>query len=430
MKKLTALLLMIILSSCASINTVKVDNIKTTQNDGFYYALPKKHLVLTFEIEKTTKKPGKYLQYAHCFGFNPSDLIQNASESYALKDVKVTSKTLLDVSEVYLMKVNNKILKKTGFELEYATNGELVSGSFENSDEVIPLIQTVAKFASTAFLKDLSQGAVPPGAIACTTSDDYDRAKDIFDKIAASNTGIADMLGGLDRDMDLETMKYSLEQLKKIRAELVSNFSGTITKDKQMLIYEVNPSDFEDSAKELFKISESTGVQLVTQSSNPDFKFKKSLSGLADAKSVKIAVDKKGNDVSAKIIAKADVSKGSFYYRIPANSSFKISEGATIKKKFSSEIPQFGAVVSAPVKLNKVSFSLHPGLGSIKMVKGVNDPITNDSLSGLGGTIKDIRSQLRDEDEKDELISELEKDVKIKELQDKLNGIDSGESEN
>ena len=423
-KKLILLACGLLLFNCATIQTKSLTKIDKETDEGFFYYLPKKHLSLHFTIEKSVPKKGVFSDIAECFGFDESEVIKSEKPFYKIVKITNSSRALPDVSQVYQLQLNQKFLNKTEFELRYSAEGELTGGSLESTDEILPLVNTVVNVAGSFFLGGNFQSGdqVSLADFDCAALDSnqsrYEKAKSTLNKIKAFNSSIADMLEGVEITMDLETKKYSHEQLLKLRNELLSKFTGKLKKQTEVLTFEIDPDDIPESGLEILHFDKSAGIETKLMA-RLDSKFIGCSLG-QNKKVYKIKVKSKDQELKESIDSKTNIETGSFYYRLPVNASFEIHLNDKRVNYFEEQIPQWGSTLAVPETLEKIAFELYPGLGSLKTIGGISSTLNKEGLKELDSTLTSLKSKLKD-NSKDILIEELEKDVKIKELQDKLN---------
>ena len=93
------------------------------RDGSIVYGLPRTVFNVVFEMERTIERPGPYAQYAGDL-LGLTDVIQNETESWTIKNIKVRTRQELDPSEMYvissttLFQTNVLSLKKEGLILD------------------------------------------------------------------------------------------------------------------------------------------------------------------------------------------------------------------------------------------------------------------------------------------------------------------------
>ena len=156
MKNLILFTLLLLLISCSSINTSQLAS-SSKSTEGFYYALPKRHIIVEFEIKKTVLKKGKYAQYAKsCLGLEAEEIHNDIPKTtFTIGEVVVKPKTYLDKSRIFQLGINQAFVNKTDFSLDYAKNGELKSASQTIENEFIPFTTSLVNTVSSLSLSSL-----------------------------------------------------------------------------------------------------------------------------------------------------------------------------------------------------------------------------------------------------------------------------------
>ncbi|MBL7473091.1 DUF4831 family protein [Robertkochia sediminum] len=421
-----SILLMLILSACSSVNTVPLNDVKKTSN-GFYYALPKNNISVSFEIKQTSYKKGKYWECAKSLGFNENEIIDDKKEKtvYSIENVTVTPKVYLDDTKIYKLKINQSFLNKTDFSLEYNKQGELTSGSQKIESQIIPFTSSIAGIVSKLIVPGGSLGPTAPGLVPPSKCDPG-KIKLIIQEIGQIQKQKLAVLE-VSATLSNEQLKFRLDKLDEIENNLISHFTGYKKITTKTVSFEISPESvykYPTKKQELFRISENNGLRRIYEMDNtrPDstniiFASKVNLDG-KNSKAISItlnSLEQFTDSIATKIQAIKDESEtitGSFFYRIPKNIEIRILKGDKTIKSKELPIPQLGIVVGAPSKLKKFTFKLHPGLGSILSFNGKTDSIPIGDIDSI------LNKLVKTEDER--TIETLENQLKIKELRQKL----------
>lgn len=416
-------LVLLLAVGCSSIKTQKLSEISNS-NNGFYYALPKQHLIVEFEIKKTVLTKGIYADIAiDCLNFKDDEVHTEEDKiTHTISNVIIKPKTYLDTDHIYQMNINQSFINKTDFSLEYAVNGELKSSSQSIENQIIPFATSIVNTISSLSVSSLVLDAKD---LADTCNCNNDLAKKDLERLSLLQTAIMNILE-VDALMTKEQLEQRLSKIEDMKAAILGKFTGTKQITTKKLSFEIDPKDFNTGKDkpnynkliELFNIDKTNGlIRLYPKDAqgkllSNKIPFTSSQNTTLAKNTVKISL-KNLSEVPKLINAtKGSPTQGAFYYRIPANADVTISLGESTVKSSTMPIPQLGTVVAAPQKLRKLSFKLHPGLGSIMMLSGKSDSISIGNIDSLS------KSLLKNKDDK--TIESLEKQLKIKELRDKI----------
>lgn len=434
MKKMTPFLAVVLLWSCSTIRTSQL-NLKTASNtNGFYYALPKTILIASFEIEKKTFEKGTFSEYAPCFDIKAET---TNSISYKIKNMEITSRSVLDKTKVYQMNMSRNFLNKNEFSLEYSKEGELTSSDIKNENQIAPLISTIVNYATLipgiAKLGKQEENPCPD-----STSEKYTLAKASYDKAVLYQAMRRKILENSDGS-NKEAIEFKLQKVDQLQEEQLTDFTGKIAVKTIKIQFEIDPEEMDEMQNgastynkiKLFSIDKTKGIKMAPEFSNyVNTGFENN--EITSDENIYIQLHKMEKGIGDIVGSnnKKDDKKASFYYNIPAEARFQIlketKEKNTVEKQADLMVPQYGIVAAGPSNMKNMTFKLHPGLGSILSVSGTTATVDLEKLNGSPEKISGILDKLKKEepeDPKDKLIKQLEQDVKIKELQDKLNAV-------
>lgn len=438
MKKITPLLAIVVLWSCSTVRTSQLNSGTASNANGFYYALPKTILMASFEIEKKTIEAGKYSEYAPCFDI---EVEETAGTSYKIKNMEITSRSILDKTKVYQMNMSRNFLNKNDFSLEYSKDGELTSSDIKNESQIVPLISTVVNYA-TLIPGIAGLGSEPVASLhsPCNNQEEkkYKLAKENYDKILIYQNMLKKILENSDGS-NKEVVEFKLQKVNQLRDELLSDFTGKITTKSVKIQFEIDPEDMDEIGNgastynkiKLFYIDKTKGIKMAPEFSNyVTTGFEKEEITPTETIYIQLHKIEKGIGEAIARYNKKDDKKASFYYNIPAEARFQIlketKDKNTVEKQADLMVPQYGIVAAGPSNMKNMVFKLHPGLGSILSISGTTATVDLEKLNAAPEKISGILDKFKKEepeDPKDKLIKQLEQDVKIKELKDKLNAV-------
>ncbi|MDQ7959809.1 DUF4831 family protein [Flavobacterium lindanitolerans] len=438
MKKIITLFAIILLWSCSTVRTSQLNSTATSTKNGFYYALPKTILIVSFEIEKKTVEDGDFSKYARCFDIKKKD---SSGTSFKIKNIEITSRSILDETKVYQMNMSRNFLNKNDFSLEYSKEGELTSSDIKNENQIIPLISTIVNYATLvpglATLKGDEKKAFTTGLDLCSKTEEkeYRLAKEKYDRIIQYESMQDKILENSDGS-GKEVVDFKLQKVKQLRDELLSDFTGKITTKTVKVQFEIDPEKMITKKNNvitynkimLLSVNKTEGIKMAPEFSNyVNTGFENNQITPTETMYVQVQKIEKGIGEAVGTNNKRE-GKASFYYNIPAETRFQIlkitNSTSTVEKQTDLMIPQYGIVAAAPSNMKNTTFKLHPGLGSILSVSGTTATVDLEKLNAIPEKASDILDKFKKEepvDPKDKLIRQLEQDVRIQELQNKLN---------
>lgn len=327
----------------------------TALRDGsIVYGLPRTVFTVVVNMERTIEKPGPYAQYAGDL-LGLTDVIQNETEAWSIKDITVKTHDEIDPSEFYvisstsLFQTNVLSLKKEGlimdlnpgifYPVENQNNineaGTNSSHSFDlGSDEYFQMQRDTAykrmnvdsSFVRVPYIvekkKKLSTDLLAEKAAK--------RLMELRDGKHLILTGEANVFPQNDAAIN------EINRMEKAYTEL---FTGKTINETYSFSYQVIPNKtMVGKPVTLFQFSDLTGpVTGTVKSGNPvtmEFTPEKKTKGLS---------------VLNRLLSKSEEKKyDRLYYRVPDVVDIKINQGA--EKLFDSRklIYQFGEVIQLP----------------------------------------------------------------------------------
>jgi hypothetical protein len=126
---------------------------ETKKIDGVMYHLPKTLVQVTVPVNKVTKTPGEFMEFAPCF-FSESErkgMIVKPSQSFSINPPSFSSRGVADTSETYVIKTKGKYFESKSLFVEYAPGYVLQKGEAESKDETLEFtVKAIATAASIA----------------------------------------------------------------------------------------------------------------------------------------------------------------------------------------------------------------------------------------------------------------------------------------
>ncbi len=220
-------------------------------SEGAVYFLPKTALRFTVQVEKTTYTPGQFSTYAARY-LRINGVEQNASETFRVTKVDITTFGVADTKRAYAVKYNTKSVAAN---VTLADDGRLLAINAVNKDVDNAPTKFVA--APKAKLEDprkyLNSDILSAGSTAkmaeLTAQDIYE----IRDSKNQLNRGEADFM-----PKDGEQLRIMLTNLDKQEQAMTRLFTGTVEKDTTEHTFVVCPEG-EINKQVLFRLSQKLG---------------------------------------------------------------------------------------------------------------------------------------------------------------------------
>ena len=327
----------------------------TALRDGsIVYGLPRTVFTVVVNMERTIEKPGPYAQYAGDL-LGLTDIIQNETETWSIKDITVKTHDEIDPSEFYvisstsLFQTNVLALKKEGlimdlnpgifYPVEKQNNineaGSISSHSFDlGADEYFQMQRDTAykrmnvdsSFVRIPYIVEKKKKLTPD----LLAEKAAKRLMELRDGKHLILTGEANVFPQSDAAIN------EINRMEKSYTEL---FTGKTISETYSFSYQVIPSKtMVGKPVTLFQFSDQTGpVSCTMKGGNPvamEFAPEKKVKGLA---------------VLNRVQSKSEGKKyDKLFYRVPDVVDIKISKGS--EKLFDSRklIYQFGEVIQLP----------------------------------------------------------------------------------
>ncbi len=378
---LALLAIMLLLSACSSPRPLTSERI-TGMEPGFYgnvsyYALPRTVIVIDVEVQRSTKTPGPYAEYAKTYlGLN--DVIFSPSHHYEITTVSVNGFAEPDPEHVYaiffpeenaqgfrfslneaglLHSVNKKVdapENQTAFVESkdygvYHTNATF--NYFMDSilkEQVDTIIETVPLDTITLQRQTLRRSWVEK-------SKDL-RAKEVADYILEMREKKFDLISGFQEiNYSKEALEYMYTEMDNMESDYLDLFTG-ITSEETIHYRFVHRPDKEDIVRRhaLFRFSSKGGVKPV----DADEGFAATI-----AYNRSKATDKILEQNTRHAPARRQSEKG-IHYRIPEYADMFFYIGEEKRAEARTLVSQFGIVTHLPAK--DLEIELHPMSGSIK----------------------------------------------------------------
>ncbi len=344
---LTGILLSISLLSFSQLLTERLSTATDTAR-GIVYMLPKTILQIEVDTKCILETPGMYFQYADRF-LGMKEVIQNESIRYEITGFRISTKTVPDTSQAFLIGTGKKgknitialtpegYLKSINGKEDNATHSDnlLSETSIKNNTK------TWETLPSSIFTKEMQQ--------ANSTAKMAELAANQLFTIR--DTRFSLLTQDADKTpSDGRSYEIVLSELNRMESAYLELFKGKVTESNQTFSYTMNPQkDFTDV---LLRFSLFKGIlDKSNLGGNPIYIEVKPLSVSADA----LHIDK-------------TAAPRGLYYRVPGKAIINITDGKDVLFTKEVSVPQFGRVLSLPAT-QITSAELCPMTGALLILK-------------------------------------------------------------
>lgn len=324
---LIGILLSIHLLSNAQLLTEKLAT-ATDTSKGIVYSLPKTIFQVEVETKCIQETPGIYFQYADRF-LGIKEVIQSESTRYEITGFRLTSKTMSDPEQTYLIstgkKSKNVVIALTPEGFLKSINGK------DQADEKTTRVAT-----RTIVKNDSKKWETPVSSIFTREMQQANSTAKMAELAANQLFNIRDTRFNLlsqevdKTPQDGRSYEIVLSELNRLENAYLELFKGKVTESKQSFSYTLNPQ--KDSTDVLLRFSLLKGVL-----------DKNNLGGspiYMEIKALPVAADAFRTDLSGTARA--------LYYRAPGQAVISITDGKELLFSKEVTVPQFGRVLSLP----------------------------------------------------------------------------------
>jgi hypothetical protein len=340
---LTGILVCISLFSFAQLLTEKLTTATDTAR-GIVYLLPKTIVQVEVDTKCVQETPGMYFQYADRF-LGMKEVIQSESIRYEITGFKLTTKTVGDTSQAYLISTGKKG-KNIAFALTPEGYLKSINGKASKDAPMEKIIEkTITKdepkkwetSASSIFTKEMQQ-ANSTAKMAELAANQLFTLRDTRFNLLTQD---------LDKTpQDGRSYEIVLSELNRMENDYLELFKGKVTESNQTFTYTLNPQ--KDSTNVLLRFSLFKGVL-----------DKNNLGGNP------IFIEVKAQPVAAQALhVDKTASPRGLYYRVPGQAVVNITDGKDVLFTKEITVPQFGRVLSLPSSQIK-SAELCPKTGAL-----------------------------------------------------------------
>lgn len=324
---LIGILLTTSLLSNAQLLTEKLATATDTSR-GIVYSLPKTILQVEVDTKCIQETPGIYFQYADRF-LGMKEVIQSESIRYEITGFRLTSKTVSDPEQAYLISTGKKS-KNVAIKLTPEGFLKSINGKSTNDEKVAKVAtRTIAK-------EDTKKWEVPASSIFTREMQQANSTAKMAELAANQLFSIRDTRFNLltqevdKTPQDGRSYEIVLSELNRLENAYLELFKGKTTDSKQTFSYTLNPQ--KDSTDVLLRFSLFKGVlDKNNLGGNPIYMEIKALPVAAEA----LRVDK-------------TATPRGLYYRVPGQAVVSITDGKEVLFSREVTIPQFGRVLSLP----------------------------------------------------------------------------------
>jgi hypothetical protein len=344
---LTGLLLSISLFSFAQLLTEKLATATDTAR-GVVYLLPRTIMQIEVDTKCIQETPGMYFQYAERF-LGVKDFIQNESIRYEITGFRLTTKTIPDPEQAYLISSGKKGKNITIYLTPEGFLKSINGGDEKGLHPTALSTETIAKNSpkvwetagSSIFTKDMQ--------LANSTAKMAELAANQLFTIRDTRFNM------LTQDADKtpsdgRSYEIVLSELNRMENAYLELFKGKVTESNQTYSYTLTPQ--KDSTDILLRFSLFKGIlDKSNLGGNPIF------------------IEVKAQPVPAEALRvdKTATPRG-LYYRVPGLAVINITDGKDVLFTREITVPQFGRVLSLPAS-QFTAAELCPMTGALLVLK-------------------------------------------------------------
>lgn len=340
---LTSMLLSISLFSFAQLLSEKLTTATDTAR-GIVYLLPKTVLQVEVDTKCVQETPGLYFQYADRF-LGMKEVIQSESMRYEITGFRLSTKTLADTSQAYLIGTGKK-----GKNITIALTPE---GFLKSINGKVAAEANIEKVVNKTLTKDDAKKWEMSGSSIFTKEMQQANSTAKMAELAANqlftlrDTRFNLLTQDLDKTpQDGRSYEIVLSELNRMENAYLELFKGKVTESSQTFEYTLDPR--KDSTDVLLRFSLFKGVlDKSNLGGNPIFIEVKALPVPAEA----LRVDK-------------SAAPRGLYYRVPGRAVVNITDGKDVLFSKEVSVPQFGRVLSLPAS-QITSVELCPKTGAL-----------------------------------------------------------------
>lgn len=339
------------------------DTSSNAPGEGFFYLLPKNYFVVEVTLNKITKYPGPFAEYAEKM-LGLSGAIKEKSIQYSIKDIKIELLAKPDKNKTFFVEYpskSNKVLpqimpynSENSWQLTFSNPTEHTLAQFEMYDNytLIEKIDTVYEEK----IIDSVKVVIPKINKKMVEKTTEQKAGETFKKIQDVREAVWLLLSG-DYTTDYTNLEYMISELSKEEQNYLSLYSGFTTTEDVNYTFTINlPDEKQDNfVVPLFVFSSNSGISHTFKKNSEQYRLKFVNQHLTDVMQSFLSNNKK----------KKSDKVNSFYYRIPEYYQVSvISSNNEIKNLGSMPISQYGIINVSPK--NTVSLKFNTMTGEIE----------------------------------------------------------------
>jgi hypothetical protein len=352
----------------------------STDKEGFFYSLPQTHLKVEVIVERSEKVAGPLASYAEKY-LGVSGMQQSNVIKYEIKDVRLSTYTQTDPSQLYFVQVNKRSKDDKLLALSINESGVLigvnnpVQNNLEIQEDVEFKVKSKKKKDYFSYFSDYNFYKKTDTVVRRISIDTFSIEKYKFNTTLIEKNPemkaaeIAEKLKKLRKDRYLlltgfqeinygSGIAYMDGELKKIEAAYLSLFTGYTKTELIYKSFTILP-DKDKSGKNVpvFRFSDSYGIYSLNSKSGTPVH----INVLADQGTKNV------QHFLSTAQVESDKSMTGFYYRIPEFGEVRLTYNGRVLNRSAFLFSQFGTVVQTPSLETILEF--HPNTGGLKQVK-------------------------------------------------------------
>lgn len=360
-KKILIIVFVTSVVSCSKkpIQVTPADKVTVLDTKGLIYALPRTSFKVKVDAAKQVIVPGPFAKYAQKY-LGISDVPLKKVEEWKISNIDIRTITESDPSALYAATPGDDakvdFLKLCSNGLVVPINGlDINSTSFKLMPKIVedgkvsftdlsstPFIATEKTTFVSRVQKDSVFVKVPVQKDMIVEKNLEEKAKDASDFIFSLRKRRSDFLSvDADHNLNGEGLKIALDEINRLESEYLSLFIGKSFTENTSNVFDFVPNQAEGETSIIFRFSNSKGILPSSDlSGNP----------------VLIKIEPEKVPASYETLFKSiGEEKGKpltdvIYYRLPLNSTIRITEGKSEYLNYRTLVYQYGPIVRMPIK--------------------------------------------------------------------------------
>lgn len=341
--------------------------------DGFIYALPSTTVRLDITINKTEKFKGKFSDYSvKLLGI--TEMITKDAVHYEISDVKISTESDVDTSQLYFARFPKKLSDDAGFFIQLSEQGFISAfhqikkedDSRNEKDVVVTPFKDLLKPVLIEKVDTIIRRVSIDTTIieekvlkrSISEKSNEQQAREIADLIYRIEDNKFSLITGYQEvNYSKESLQFMLDNLNRMEREYLDYFKGTTVRSKETYTFYYKPqAKPEEAFNTFFRFSPVDGIYDKNSRSGEAVSI-----NVAPSNTLKAARSFENERMQVK-----RKNKG-IYYRIAEPVTIQVKLGNTIIASEKTFVSQMGILTFLPsLNVSSVEFNAN---GSLKMLK-------------------------------------------------------------